>query len=107
MIEEIKPPTPSLDTMSIYMMPSSIDPLISAIIDGPSDLSHHFFCNEEEILESLTTLEYPWDNKHHRSFFLPEELGMQSDQFSVETKDFIHGKVDWFKNTISALDAFE
>ena len=44
---------------------------------------------------------------HHRLFFLPEELVSQSNQFSVETKDFIHGKVDWFKNPILALDTFE
>ena len=25
----------------------------------------------------------------------------------METKDFIHGKVDWFKNPILALDTFE
>ena len=44
---------------------------------------------------------------HHRSFFLPEELVSQSNQFSVETKDFIHGKVEWFKNPIPTLDTFE
>ena len=44
---------------------------------------------------------------HHRSFFLPEELVSQYDQFSMETKDFIHGKVHWFKNPILAPDAFE
>ena len=44
---------------------------------------------------------------HHRSFFLLKELVLQSDQFSVETKDFIHGKVDWFKKPIPAPDAFE
>ena len=44
---------------------------------------------------------------HHRSFFLPKELMSQSDQFSVETKDFIHVKVDWFKNPILALDSFK
>ena len=44
---------------------------------------------------------------HHCSFFLLEYLVSQSDQFSMETKDFIHGKVDWFKNPIPALDAFE
>ena len=44
---------------------------------------------------------------HHRSFFLLEELVSQSEQFFVETKDFIHGKVDWFKNPIPAPDAFE
>ena len=25
----------------------------------------------------------------------------------METKDFIHGKFDWFKNPISELDTFE
>ena len=39
LIEEVHPPPPSLDTMSIYMMSSSIDPLVSTITDGPSDLS--------------------------------------------------------------------
>ena len=93
--------------MSIYMMSSSTDPLISIINDGPSDLSLRCFCNDEEILEALTTLEYPWDNMHHRSFFLPKELVSQFDQLSMETKDFIHGKVDWFKNPIPAPDAFQ
>ena len=96
LIEEVHPPPPSSDTMSIYTMSSSIDPLISTITDGPSDLSLCFFHNDEEILEALTTLEYPCDDMHHHSFFLPEEIVLQSDQFSIETKDFIHGKVDKF-----------
>ena len=107
LIEEVHPPPPSSDTMSIYMMSSSIDPLISNSNDGLSDLSLCFFHNDEEILEALTTLEYPWDDMHHRSFLLPEELVSHSDQFSMETKDFIHGKVDWFKNPIPTPDAFE
>ena len=44
---------------------------------------------------------------HHHSFFLSEELVSQSDQLSVETKDFIHGKVDWFKNPIPTPYTFE
>ena len=80
--------------MSIYMMSSSIDPLVSTTNDSPSDLSLRCFCNDEKILEALTALEYPWDDMHHHSFFLPEELVSQSNQFSMETKDFIHGKVD-------------
>ena len=107
LIEEVHPPPPSSDTMSIYMMSISIDPLISSSTNGPLDLSLRFFNNNEEILEALTTLEYPWDDMHHYLFFLPEELVLQSDQFFVETKDFIHGKVDWFKNPILAPDAFE
>ena len=107
LIEEIHPPPPSLDTMSMYMMSSSTDPLISTPNGGPLDLSLRCFNNDEEILEALTSFEYPWDDMHHRSFFLLEELVSQSDQFSVETKDFIHGKVDWFKNPIPAPDAFK
>ena len=94
LIEEVHPPPPSFDPLSIYMMSSSTSPLVSTINDGPSDLSLHCFYNDEEILEALTTSKYPWDDMHRRSFFLPEELVSQSDQFSVETKDFIHGKVD-------------
>ena len=94
LIEEVHPPPPSSDTMSIYMMSSSTDPLISTSNDDPSDLSLCFFRNDEEILKALTTPEYPWDDMHHRSFFLPEELVSQSDQFFMETKDFIHRKVN-------------
>ena len=93
--------------MSIYMMSSSTDSRISTSNDSPSDLYLCFFSNDEEILEALTALEYPWEDMHHHSFFLPKELVLQSDQFSMETKDFIHGKVDWFKNPIPAPDAFE
>ena len=107
LIEEVHPPPPSSDTMSIYMMSSPLDQLIPISNDGPSDLSLHCFNNDEEILEALTAQEYSWDDMHHRSFFLPEELMSQSDQFSVETKDFIHGKVNWFKNPILAPEAFE
>ena len=32
---------------------------------------------------------------------------LQCDQFFVETKYFIHRKVDWFKNLIPTPDAFE
>ena len=91
--------------MSIYMMSNSPDKLIPISNDGPSDLSLCCFNNDEEILEFLTATEYPWDDMHHHSFFLSEELVSQSDQFSMETKDFIHGKVDWFKNPIPAPDA--
>ena len=165
LIEEFHPQPPSLDTMSIYMMSSSTDPIVSTITDdpsnlslplfsqpqpqpqlpgkhwgsfpintilflflpsrivsksaletlnlqdfrlgdpvwylepptvplrpqdvlthvqpiemmlhlppGPSNMSLHCFSNDEEILEALIAPEYPWDDMHHRSFFLPEEL---------------------------------
>ena len=55
LIKEFHPPPPSSDTMSIYMMSSSIDPLVFITNDGPSDMSLHCFHNDEEILEALTT----------------------------------------------------
>ena len=100
--KEVQPPPPSLDTMS-----TSTNPNVSTSNDNPSDLSLRCFRNDEEILEALTTSKYPWDDMHHRSLFLSKELVSQSDQFSVETKDFIHRKVDWFKNPIPTPDAFE
>ena len=73
LIEEVhRPPPPSPDSMSIYMMSISPDELIPISNDSSSDLSLHCFHNDEEILKALTSLEYPWDDMHHRSFFLPE-----------------------------------
>ena len=74
LIEEVHPPPPSSNTMSIYMMSSSPDQPIPISNDDPSELSLGCFNNDEEILEALTTLEYPWDDMHHRLFFLLEEL---------------------------------
>ena len=74
LIEEVHPPPPSSDTMSIYMMSSSTDPLVSTANDGPPDLSLCCFHNDEDILEALTTSKYPWDDMHHHLFFLPKEL---------------------------------
>ena len=79
LIEEVHPPPPSSDTMSIYMMSNSTDPLVSTSNDGPLDLSLCCFHNDEEILEALTTPKYPWNGMHHCSFFLPEQLVSQSD----------------------------
>ena len=67
----------------------------------------HCFSNNEIIIEALSAPDYPWDDMHHCSFFVPDEPLLSSDQYSFEAKDFIHGKVDWFKNPIPTLDAFE
>ena len=42
----------------------------------------------------------------YKAHFRPQ-ISSNDDQFFVETKDFIHGKVDWFKNPIPAPDNFE
>ena len=46
--------------------------------------------------------------RHAPSLILPPGRACVAVQpFLMETKDFIHGKIDWFKNPIPALDAFE
>jgi hypothetical protein len=72
--------------------------------------SRHFHC-DEEILEELNNLDYPWDALHHRALFFPQEASTPPNKhpiYVVETKDFIpSGPIDWFKNPIPAPDAFE
>jgi hypothetical protein len=72
--------------------------------------SRQFYC-DEDILEELTTPDYPWDALHHRALFLSQEAFTPPNQhpiYAVETKDFIpSGHIDWFNNPIPAPDAFE
>ena len=72
--------------------------------------SIQFHC-DEDILEELTTPDYPGDELHHRVLFLSQEAFTPPNQhpiYAVETKDFIpSGNIDWFNNPILALDAFE
>ena len=107
-LDEIHPLASSSDTTNtIYTISSSSSPSVYSVIEDPFDLSTDCFNNDEEILEALSTPEYPWDDMHHHSFFIPDEPPSSSNQYSVEAKDFIHGKVDWFKNPIMAPDSFE
>ena len=61
-IEEIHPPvsSPSGEDNTIYMISSATTP-------SSTDLMTQTFRIDEEILEALTTPEYPWDDMHHRS----------------------------------------
>ena len=52
----------------------------------------------------MTDPDFPWDDMHHRAYFLPHQ---SHDQYVIESKYFILDKVDWFKNPIPAPDAFE
>lgn len=56
---------------------------------GSSSLVFHY---DEEILEALNAPDYPWDDMHHRSYFSPHDAFSPqnpSNQFSIETKDFL------------------
>jgi hypothetical protein len=79
---------------------TSLDPLYSRI----------FHC-DEDILEELTTPDFPWNALHHKALFLSQESfdsPRQASICAIETKDFIpSGNIDWFNNPIPAPDAFE
>jgi hypothetical protein len=72
--------------------------------------SHIFHCNKD-ILEELTTPDFPWNVLHRRALFLSHEVFHPPTQASIcaiKTKDFISlGHIDWFKNPIPAPNAFE
>jgi len=71
---------------------------------GISSSSPPIIQSDEDIMEAMTNTDYPWDDMHHRAYFLPQQT---HDQYVVESKDFIHGEVDWFKNLIPAPYDFE
>jgi hypothetical protein len=69
------------------------------------------FHYDEDILEELTTPNFPWNVLHHRALFLSQEAfppPIQASLCAIETKDFISsGHIDWFKNPIPTPDSFE
>jgi hypothetical protein len=79
---------------------TSLDPLYSRI----------FHC-DEDILEELTTPDFPWITLHHRVFFILHESfdpPIQASICAIETNDFIpSGYIDWFNNPIPSLDSLE
>ena len=88
--EEILPPVspPFEEINTIYMISSAPTP-------SSTDLTTQTFHTDEEILEALTAPEYPWDDMHHRSYFLPDEPSSNTaTQFAVESKDFLPPKFD-------------
>ena len=84
-IEEIHPPVSSSseEVNTIYMISSVTTP-------SSTDLTTQTFRTDEEILEALTAPDYPWDDMHHRSYFLPDEPSFNTaPQFTIESKDFL------------------
>ena len=58
----------------------------------------------------MTSPDYPWDDLHHRSYYLPMAINATQsyDQYTIEVEYLIPlGHIDWFQHPIPALDAFE
>jgi hypothetical protein len=86
-------------------------PLTLPPITSPDPLYSHTFHCDKDVLEELTTLDFPWNALHHRAFFLSQEAfhpPIQASMCTIETKDFIPlGYIDWFNNPIPTPDVFE
>jgi hypothetical protein len=39
------------------------------------------FPSNEAVIEAMTSPDKPWDNLHHRSYFLPELSGIEAEEF--------------------------
>ena len=96
--------SPSLDDAYVNLV-SHEDALDrSSSSCGISSSIPPIFHSDEDIMEVMTTFDYPWDDMHHRAYFLLQQI---HDQYAMESKEFIHGEVDWFRHPILALYAFE
>jgi len=115
----IGPPTSDMsdDRQSSSHLPSIDDPsiismnLTSSTQLTPKSLYSFFFQSDEDILEDLSTPNFPWDSFHHQSFFLSHNAfqpHLNTLVYAIEDKYLIPpGHVDWFKKTIFAPNAFE
>jgi hypothetical protein len=59
--------------------------------------SRQFYC-DEDILEELTTPDYPWDVLHHRALFLSQESFMPTFNNTVDTVEcfFFNHVISYF-----------
>jgi hypothetical protein len=80
-------------------------------VTSPDPLYSCIFHCDEDILEEITTLDFPWNVFHHRALFLSQKSfdpPSQASIYEIESKDFIpSGHIDWFNNPIPAPYAFE
>jgi hypothetical protein len=103
----------------VHDIPSTTSPLednnayslIVPIVTSQDPLYTHIFHSYEDILEEITTPDFPWNTLHHRALFISQlafHPPTQASMCEIETKDFIPlGNIDWFNNPIPAPDDFE
>ena len=61
-------------------------------------------------MEGMTSPDYPWNDLHHRSYYLPQAtiITQSSGQYTIKAKDIISLRhIDWFWHPIPTPDAFE
>jgi hypothetical protein len=70
-----------------------VDPVLEPIWAINSSSSHDFldntFPSDEAILEAMTGPERPWEDLHHRSYFLPELERIEQDEFRSTMSEIV------------------
>ena len=96
--------SPHLDDVYVNLVSLEDVSGISSSSCGPSSSSPPIIHFNEDIMESMTTPDYPWDDMHHCVYFLWQQT---HDQYVVKSKDFIHGEVNWFNKPLLQTDKFK
>jgi hypothetical protein len=69
-------------------------------MDLNSSCSHDFLDNnlplDESILEAMSGPNRPWDDMHHRSYFLPELVRIEHDEFRSTLSEMVNHVVVLF-----------
>jgi hypothetical protein len=69
------------------------DPILSPIWPTSLTCSHDFlnetFLSNESILEAMNSSKRPWDDMHHRSYFLPSIERIEEDDFQSTLSDIV------------------
>jgi len=85
-------------------------PLTVQPVTSQDPLYSHIFHFDKDILEELTTLDFPWNVIHHWALFFSQEAfhpPTQSSMCAIETKDFIPlGNIYYFNNPIPTPNDF-
>jgi hypothetical protein len=67
--------------------PQELDPILEPIWAQDSLTTHDpldlVFPSDEAILEAMTGPDRPWDDLHHRSYFLPEMRRVEAGEFTT------------------------
>jgi hypothetical protein len=73
------------DLNSFSLGPDEVDPVLEPIWAIQYSCSHDFLDDtlslDEAILEAMYVLDRPWDDMHHNSYFLPNLVRIEHDEF--------------------------
>jgi hypothetical protein len=96
--QAIQEATVDPDPSSSWM--EEVDPVLEPIWVAHSSSSHEFLDDtlpsDEAILEAMSGPDRPWDDLHHRSYFLPELERIEQDEFRSTLSEMVghvHGSI--------------